>query len=613
MSKFKNPAISSVTVSDCYLAPRIAANHKATIPASIRYLHATGRVDAFKLSWKRGDPKEPHVFWDSDVAKVVEGMCYDLELNPADKELANEIDRITEMIMAAQQPDGYLNTHFTVVEPENRFRHLNWAHELYCAGHLIEASIAHFQATGKRDFLMCMCRYADYIASVFGRGKGKIRGYPGHEEIELALCRLADVTGRRKYLTLAKFFIDERGREPNYFVEKEGVSRDRLPALQADMTVRERREAVGHAVRMMYLACGMADVADMTDDAELIGRCRDIYSSVSRKRMYVTGGIGSTPSNEAFENDYKLVNLMSYSESCASMGLVWFMQRMHRLTGEGRFIDVLERALYNGALAGISLSGDRFFYRNPLRSSVDSPYIRERVAWFGCSCCPTNYCRFLPQIGQFIWSENDDEVRLNIPAASELKSGGRALRVSGGYPYDGGVQIELLADGDFALALRIPGWCRKFKVARNGRKLTAKTREGYITLAGPWKAGDTVGLALDMPVMTLRAHAAVDDDAGKIALARGPLIYALESLDNGDLLHNLIVPADQDYQIGKARMLPAGTPSISGEAFRAQRTGDDLYATSDIKLLKRRFTAVPFALWQNRGPGEMTVWMREKI
>ncbi len=611
MSKYSVPHITSVAVTDSYLAPRIAANHTATIPASLKFSYDTGRIDAFKLTWKKGDLKEPHVFWDSDVAKVVEGMCYDLVLHPEDKALADELDRLVSLIVSAQQPDGYLNTHFTVVAPEDRWKHLAWAHELYCAGHLTEAAIAHFHATGKRNFLDCMCRYCDYIDSVFGRGKGKKRGYPGHEELELALCKLAEVTGRKKYFKLAQYFIEARGSKPNYFVEVEGENAEWQTTLQNDVPVRERHEAAGHAVRMMYLACGMADIADKTGDAELLGRCSEIFESVSRRRCSVTGGIGATRNGEAFDRDYKLVNLDAYNESCGAMGLVWFLQRMHNITGEGRFMDLLERVLYNATLSGISISGDHFFYQNPLRSSVDSPYHRERVEWFGCSCCPTNYCRFLPQIGQFIWSENDAEVRLNIPAPSEIKSGARHIRVTGGYPFAGDVRAEILAEGDFAFSLRIPGWCRKFAVARNGRKVAAKPADGYVTLAGLWKEGDVVDLALDMPVQTLRAHAAVDDDAGKIALARGPLVYAFESVDNGDRLHNLIVPADQEFKLGIVQKLPDWAVTLSGDAFVAARPGDDLYSIAAPKLRKCRFTAIPYALWQNRGSGEMTVWVRE--
>lgn len=612
MTKFTAPAVGKVQLDDSYLAPRVSANHTATIPASVRFSYDTGRIDAFTLTWKPGMPKEPHVYWDSDVAKVVEGMAYDLVLHPQDKKLAAELDKIVDLIISAQQPDGYLNTHFTVSEPDNRYKYLNWAHELYCCGHLIEASVAHFQATGDKKFLDCMCRYADYVDSVFGRGKGKKRGYPGHEEIELALCKLADVTGKKKYFKLAQYFIEERGRKPNYYVESEGVRESDLKNIQADMTVRERKDAVGHSVRMMYLACGMADVAAKTDDAELLDRCKDIFNSVAQKRMFITGGIGSTQYGEAFEHDYKLINLLSYSESCASMGLVWFTQRMHNITGDGAYIDVLERALYNGALAGISLSGDRFFYMNPLRSSIDSPFGRERVSWFGCSCCPTNYCRFLPQIGSFAWSESESEVRLNIPVASVYKSGERSVKVTGGYPYDGEITVEMISAGKFTFSLRIPGWCTKASVKLNGKAVTAKPDKGYISFTRAWAAGDKITISLDMPVLAMRANSHIDDDAGKAALVRGPLVYALEGTDNGELLHNLAIDADKPFKLTTVKGLPKGTVAISASATETIRPGDELYSSAKPRQKPRAIKAIPFALWQNRGLTEMEVWIREK-
>ena len=611
MNKFSSPAVGTVAVTDKYVAPRIAANHTATIPASLKFSRDTGRIEAFKLKWKKGMPKEPHIFWDSDVAKVVEGMAYDLVLNPGDRKLAKELDKIVALIVSAQQPDGYLNTHFTVVEPENRFKWLNSHHELYCCGHLIEAAVAHFEATGKRDFLDCMCRYADYLASVFGRGKGQKRGYPGHEEIELALVKLASVTGEKRYFKLAQYFIEERGRKPNYYVKNEGAHEGWLSNIQAEATVRERKEAVGHSVRMMYLACGMADVASLTDDAELLDRCRDIFRSVSQKRMFITGGIGSTRHGEAFEHDYKLDNLDAYAESCAAMGLVWFAQRMHNITGDGAYVDVLERALYNGVIAGISLSGDGFFYRNPLRSSVDSAFERERVKWFGCSCCPTNFCRFLPQIGSFAWSEGEGEVRLNIPIASECRSGGRAIKVSGGYPYKGDVSVSFLEGGEFTFSFRVPGWCRNFSVRVGGKPFFAMPESGYVRITRKWRKGEKIAISLDMPVEVMRANPAVEADAGRVAIQRGPLVYALESVDNGPLLQNVRIDADAPMRVVKAKDLPEGTLAISGSAVERTVASDALYTTERPKPRKRAFVAIPYALWQNRGPAEMQVWSLE--
>ena len=611
MSLFRSPEISSVRVEDYYLAPRIAANRSSTIPSALERCRETGRIDAFKLDWKPGMPKEPHVYWDSDLAKVLEGMADELLLEP-DAKRQKELDEIVELVVSAQQPDGYLNTHFTVVEPDKRFTNLHDNHELYCAGHLIEAAIAHFKATGKKNFLDCVCRYADYIGKVFGRREGQKRGYPGHEEIELALCKLAGVTREQKYLGIAKYFVDERGQSPNYFLN-EGATPNTPGALQAKGPVRELEEASGHAVRMVYLLCGMADVADATADKGLLDVCKRLAEDILDRKCYVTGGIGQTRIGEAFSSSYQLWNHAAYTESCAAIGLVLFLWRMHNITGDARYLDSLERTLYNGALSGISLSGDRFFYPNPLFVNERSPFARERQPWFGCSCCPTNYCRFLPQIGTFLWSENEDEVRLNIPAASEFRSGDRHVRVAGGYPYDGKVSIEFPQGGDFSLSVRVPSWTRTATFKRNGLAVDVAVHDGFAAFAGPWCAGDIVEMELAMEVRVLRSHQEVDADAGLVALARGPLIYALESVDNGGHLPSVVIDTAQGFTTEPAKDLPKGTIAIRGTAFRVSRPGDELYAARPLEARRISFVAIPSALWQNRGLADMQIWTREKL
>ena len=608
-----------VRLSDPVLAPRQEANRAATIPASLRFCEETHRIDALRLAWKKGDDWTPHVFWDSDVAKVLEGMARDLPLHP-DPAAAAKLDEYVRIIAAAQQPDGYLNTHFTLVEPEKRWTNLHDCHELYCAGHLTEAAIAHFEATGSRTFLDTVCRYADHIAAVFGRGRGQRRGYPGHEELELALCRLAEVTGRKKYLRLAKYFVDERGREPNYFVA-EGHPPSGLAALQADAPVREQPDAHGHAVRWAYLACGMADVADATDDADLLAAALRMEANATGRRMLVTGGIGTSPfGGESFENDWHLRNKDAYAESCAAIGLALLEKRLHAITGGVRHIDVMERAIYNGILAGISLSGDRFFYQNPLVANADSRFPTERQEWFWCSCCPTNFCRFLPQLGQLCWALSPDgsDVRLLIPASSTIDlPNGLRLVVEGKYPYEGRVSVRVEAGESgtavFALSLRIPGWCRKWRVAVNGKRAAVKADGGFVSIRREWVSGDTVLLDLAMPVEAVRAHANVADDAGLVALMRGPLVYALESTDNGPGLHRLEINASQDFRLVPAKGLPRGTVAIRGEAVEWTRPGDALYASAAPRIRRRTFTAIPYALWQNRGRSEMRVWIRERI
>ena len=637
--KYAPPAPSAVSLADPVLAPRVEANRAATIPACLKHFEKEHCIDALKLKWKKGDKWWPHIFWDSDVAKVAEGMARELARRP-DPALARRLDSLARLIVSAQRPDGYLNTHFTLVEPEKRWTNLHDWHELYCAGHLMEAAVAHFEATGERFFLDAMRRYADLIAKTFGRKRGQMRGYPGHEEIELALCRLARATGERKYLDLAHYFVDERGRKPNYYVKKEGWQEWRLPYLQAHRPPREQREAVGHAVRWAYLCCGMVDAGDARSDAGLLEAAVAMWENATERRMLVTGGIGTDRGNEAFERDFKLDNLTAYAESCAAIGLALLSRRLHDCTGAARYLDVLERALYNGIPSGVSLSGDRFFYQNPLASGPDSPYARERQAWFYCSCCPTNFARFWPQAAQLCWAVRPGEVRLCVPAASELRlESGPRIVVEGGYPYDGRVRVSFLAPdpevesvkrkgkssngalagkatlpfalSTFNLSLRIPDWCSSFTLALNGRRVAAKAKGGWVSLERAWKPGDEVALDLAMPVRVLRANDAVAADAGCIALQRGPLVYALESVDNGPALHRLSIPAKQDFRLVAAKGLPRGTVAIAGAAFETTRPGSALYSDAAPRTRRRRFVAIPYALWQNRGPAEMQVWTRE--
>ena len=615
--KYAAPAPSAVSLADPVLAPRVEANRAATIPACLKHFEKEHCIDALKLKWKKGDKWWPHIFWDSDVAKVAEGMARELARRP-DPALARRLDSLARLIVSAQRPDGYLNTHFTLVEPEKRWTNLHDWHELYCAGHLMEAAVAHFEATGDRFFLDAMRRYAGLIAKTFGRGRGQKRGYPGHEEIELALCSLARATGEKKWLDLAAYFVDERGRKPNYYVQKEGWDEWRLPYLQAHKPPRDQREAVGHSVRWAYLCCGMADVAAATGDKGLLEACRAMWENATGRRMLVTGGIGTDRGSEAFERDYKLDNLTAYAESCAAIGLALFSRRMHGITGEARYLDVLERALYNGIPSGVSLSGDRFFYQNPLASGPDSPYARERQAWFYCSCCPTNFSRFWPQAAQLCWAVRPGEVRLCVPAASELRlESGLHLVITGKYPYDGAIKIRFAkgaaaaAAAPFALSLRIPDWCDKFSVALNGKRVAAKAKGGWVSLKRAWRPGDEVALDLAMPVRILRANDGVAADAGLIALQRGPLVYALESVDNGPALHRLSIPAKQDFRLVAAKGLPKGTVAIAGAALETTRPGGALYSDAAPRTRRRRFVAIPYALWQNRGPAEMQVWTRE--
>lgn len=599
-----------VTLRDPVFARRIRVWRSATIPSVIEKTKETGRIDAFRLNWKEGMSRKPHIYWDSDVAKVLEGMAYALA-HQADPELEKLYDEWVDLIVSAQQPDGYLNTYFTAVEPEGRWKNLASNHELYCAGHLMEAAVAGYELLGKRKLLDCLCRYADYIESVFGpESEGRRRGWPGHEEIELALVKLFRATGNERYRTLARYFVNDRGTEPNLFTEEEQKNK------QALGTPRTMTEAYGHAVRAIYLLSGMADVARLDNDGELLAACERVFDNIRTRRMYITGGIGSQFLGERFTADYDLPNgSVMYAESCAAMGLVLFAVRMFNITGNGKYMDVVERALYNGVLAGIGLTGTDFFYTNYLAMDEDTPFYnmgaRTRQPWFSCSCCPTSFSRFLPQIGTFLLSRRSDGVTLNIPAACEasitLDNGTQVkLRVGGSYPWDGKIPVTVESEGRFTLELRIPGWCRKYSVTLNGQPAEPRIERN-------WKPGDAVLLDLEMPPEWYRADPRAEDDRGRVALCRGPVVYALEEQDQSCPVRELRVRTDKPVRIvpGPAG-LPEGTAALSGEAYRERfPDGGALYTAEKPLREEVRFLAVPYALWQNRKANAMAVWIPE--
>lgn len=626
MKKMNPMPLNAVKLQDNILSRMIELNSKEVIPYSIQRCEETGRVEAFRLNWKPGMPKEPHVYWDSDFAKVIEGLALDLINNP-DSKKEKQLDDYVELIISAQQPDGYLNTHFTVVDPANRWTRLYIWHELYCAGHLMEAAVAHFQATGKRNFLDAMCRFADYIASVFGTEEGKLKGYPGHEEIELALCKLADASGQKKYADLAKYFIDQRGQEPNYFKMEFERAKATLPEnyerqLQADRPVREQHDVQGHSVRAMYLYSGMAEVAERYNDNELLDVCKDLFDSAVERNMYVTGGIGSTEHGERFTRDYHLPNATAYAESCASIALVLFSMRMLNITKDAKYADAMETAVFNGAASGLGLSGREFFYANMLEVEGELYVKRDNIAvkrqpWFNCSCCPTNYCRYLAQLPSIAYSSLPDGVAVNIPVDANINlklDGGKALKlaVSGNYPYGNSYAITVEEGCPNAeIDVRIPGWAEGVYLKLNGELLNEKMQDGFCCIKRDWIAGDKIEVAYDAKVRCLHADPRVSDDAGKVALAFGPVIYALESVDNGDNLSEIIIPEEQDFTLSQIQGLPAGTMAIHGIGFR-ETTAEPgkLYSTKKPLRTACEFTAIPFALWQNRGNSTMRVWIR---
>jgi uncharacterized protein len=564
------------------------------------------------------------MFWDSDLGKSIETAAYSLyrRKNP---ELERKIDAVIDMYEKLQQPDGYLSSWYQRIEPGKRWTNLRDCHELYCAGHLIEGAVAYYQATGKRKLLDVMCRYADHIASQFGPEPGKKKGYCGHEEIELALVKLARVTGNGRYLDLANYFINQRGRQPHFF-DEEARARGADPKdfhfktyeyNQSHKPVREQDKVVGHAVRAMYLYSGMADIATEFGDESLRSALDRLWVDLTSKRLYVTGGLGPSADNEGFTADYDFPNESAYAETCAAVGLVFWSSRMLGMGPNSRYADTMELALYNGTISGLSLDGSRFFYENPLESRG----AHQRWKWHRCPCCPPNIGRLVASIGSYFYGLADDAVAVHLycDSTSRLEIGGRKVRLTQTtrYPWDGAVAIDIEADKPvhFTLHLRIPGWCRRASLAVNGDAIDLEnaTKDGYAMIERSWQTGDTVRLDLDMSVERLYANPEVRQDAGRVALRRGPLVYCLEGADNEAPLHRLRLPASSRLQAREAADLLGGvvTISASAEAETTEGWNDTLYRTNPPEVSAVQIEAVPYFAWDNRDPGEMLVWVRE--
>ena len=566
------------------------------------------------------------VFQDSDIGKWLEAVAYSLTTHP-DAALERTADEVIELLEAAQREDGYLDTYFIVKDPKNRWKCLRDCHELYCAGHLLEGAVAYWQATGKDRFLNVMRRYVDYIATVFGRGEGQMRGYPGHEEIELALCKLYDVTGEKKYLDLAAYFIDERGRDPKYFLEElktrgdafhwEGNDAQGMEYFQSHAPVREQTEAVGHAVRAVYLYSGMADVAMRTGDEGLLEACRRLYRNIADKRLYVTGAIGSTYIGEAFTFDYDLPNDTAYAETCASVGLIFFMKRMLEADGAAEYGDMMERALYNTVLAGMAMDGKSFFYVNPLEvfpeADEKDPSKRHvktvRQKWFACACCPPNVARLLADLGSYIYRRKGSAVTADLFIGSRLAlPGGAELIQTSEVPFGGKVTFTLRgAAQGFSLRVRCPEWAE-------GVTCTAPCRKenGYIAIQNDWQDGDSVTLVFGMEPRRIYANPLVRQDAGKVCLMRGPLVYCLEEADNGANLHLLRLPEGEPVEAGRGEGALFGMTLLRAKGRRFVPHGSRLYAPDrQGREEEARLAFVPYFAWGNRDKGEMAVYVRE--
>ncbi len=563
------------------------------------------------------------MFWDSDVAKVIEAAAYAV-YRQRDPSLEADIDALIDMFARLQQPDGYCNSWYIRMQPGRRWTNLRDCHELYCAGHLIEAAVAWAQATGKRTLLDVMCRYVDHIAGVFGPCEGQLPGYCGHEEIELALVRLSRETGRQDYMDLAKFFIDARGTQPHYFDEE--ARRDgRNPKSfhfktyeynQSHLPVREQKTVVGHAVRAMYLYSGMADIAAEYGDDSLTGALEILWDDLCGRQMYLTGGIGPAASNEGFTAAYDLPNDTAYAETCASIGLAFWASRMLGRGPDRRFGDIMERAIYNGALAGLSQDGTTFFYENPLESHGN----HHRWVWHHCPCCPPNIARMIGSIGRYMYGVAESAVAVHLygESTARLKVAGAALTLSqkGDYPWDETVSLTLTLDrpARFTLHLRVPEWATLPGLRVNGQNADATPDgvTGYLSITRDWADGDSVTLDLPMAARLIHPHPRIRADTGRLAVMRGPLVYCAEGADNGADLDMMTIGTTPPVA-STARMTELGGAvaldlPVGVEADAAW--GKAIYATKPPKAETAVRRLIPYHLWDNRAPGEMLVWVR---
>jgi len=615
---------TDVTWTDDFWKPRIERMFSVTLPHELDELRKTGRNENFRLAAQMmaapGDTATyctSFPFDDTDLYKVIEGISYLLEIH-SDSVLKKRMDSLISLITAAQESDGYLYTARTVnlLRPHPWSGSARWvnveklSHELYCSGHLYQAAAANYEATGDSVLLKVALRNAQLIMKTFGWGK--LEKYPGHPEVALGLVSLYRITGNSNYLHMAKFFLDVRGPGGD-------------PYEQAQKKVVDQRKAIGHAVRAGYLYAAMADVSALTGEDAYLTADRFIWNDMVSSQLYVTGGIGSTSNGEAFGKPYDLPNLTAYNETCASIANVYFNQRMFLSEGDAAYYDVLERTLYNALLSGLSLHGDRFFYPNPLESAGQY----HRSSWFGCACCPTNLARFIPTVGGYMYATKADTVFINLYGANAvsipLKEGTLQLQERTRYPWSGQISIEVLRDmpDTLTLKLRIPGWARgvpipgglyrfsdtssiSYRLTVNGVPIKGRLDHGYAVVKRVWRSGDRIDLTLPMEVHMLRADPRVKEDRGKIALQRGPLVYCLEWPDNrGKHLSDQVIDSAKGFTTAFRPGLLGGVTTIGGR----EKTTEKPAVPHGPDSSESALTAIPYYVWANRGPGEMTVWV----
>ncbi len=612
---------SKVHVTDGFWTPRLETNRTVTIPYAFQQCVETDRISNFEKSAGLAAGKhEGACFNDSDVYKIMEGAAFSLQVNP-DPAMRLYLEKLIRIITAAQWDDGYLFTFYSLPErqPEQRWTNIPSIHELYCVGHMYEAAVAHYEVTGERSFLEVAKKNADLICNVFNAEHRT--DPPGHQEIEIGLCKLYRATGDEKYLKQAKFFLDQRGRLGRRGAHGDGglygvYSQDHIPVV-------EQTEAVGHSVRAAYQYTGMADVAALTGNMQYVSAINTIWEDVVTTKLYLTGGIGAAGGHEGFGGPYELPNMTAYCETCASIANILWNHRMFLMYGDAKYMDVLEQTMYNAALSGISMEGDRFFYPNVLESIGQ----HARSPWFGCACCPSNVARFIPSIPGFAYASQDKEVYVNLYLGGEVTieiAGNKVtLAQETHYPWAGDVKIVVAPDREdaFTVCVRIPGWARNQPVPGNlytfvkkipdlatvkinGEPVPVDTTEGYARLHRSWKKGDTIELDLPMPVRRIVSSDKVTTNSGKVALQRGPVVYCLEGPDNDGKVLDLVIPDDAELTTQVRPDLLGGVVTISGQAETAKRT----LSGAIVPDAKRPFTAIPYYAWAHRGPAQMTVW-----
>ena len=611
---------TSVKVTDNFWGQRLQASREVTIPLAFSKCEETGRYENFVKAAHPSDTYkvEGFSFDDTDVYKTIEGASYSLQTYP-DKKLQKYIDSVLVIVAGAQEPDGYLYTARTMnpKHPHNWAGKERWvavenlSHEFYNLGHMIEGAVAHYQATGKRNFLNIAIKYADCVCREIGNGPQQKKYVPGHQIAEMALVKLYMVTGDKKYLDQAKFFLDTRG----YTSRKDAYSQAHKPVVEQD-------EAVGHAVRAVYMYSGMADVAAITGDSSYIKAIDKIWDNIVSKKIYITGGIGAHHAGEAFGNNYELPNLSAYCETCAAIGNVYMNYRLFLLHGDAKYFDVLERTLYNGLISGVSLDGGSFFYPNPLSSN--GKYSRK--PWFGCACCPSNVSRFIPSLPGYVYAVKNDQVYVNLYLSNkaELKVDKKKilLEQETGYPWNGDIRLKITqGNQDFTMKLRIPGWVRgnvlpsdlysyadnqkpAYQVSVNGQTVESDVNDGYLSIARKWKKGDVVEVHFDMIPRIVKANPKVEADHGRVAVERGPIVYCAEWPDNRFNVHSILLNQHPQFKVTDKPELLYGIRQITTDAQALSYDKAGKLVTKDVEL-----TLIPYYAWAHRGEGDMEVWL----